>query len=348
MKLLSAKAIDFIEKKQHACKKEILNWLDKGEIAGEISQELLQSNEQLSQVLRTTFVNGESLVKKQIIGSYSELLNLRKKPRTDEEAFEIMRRMVIEGSENPVIRKLASDIAENSSQEHGMPVPIPHINRLYSELPADVDDENIAAFVEHCKMVARDIYVHVRNRTVYVPDPPDDYFQPAIYTLEILNLRGDCDDLAILLCSLYRSIGYRTFIGFQPQHVYAGVTLPQSSTSNRKPSDSAPTKKLTQFLGVPTDPYLRDFQVSVNSRTISLNIFDIVTPDTLDKLIKNELTDDSDDLKTTGSEFGSVLSSLASFSRANVFHIDPDVLPIRTVEDAFREYVRLKKQEPEA
>ena len=336
-----AKVIDLIERKRKACSKELVNWLKKGEITREDYQELVRDNEQISQILKTTFVNGEDLIQKQVVDSYAKLMEFRKKPSSDEEAFAQMRKLIIEGSENPIIRKLAADIAQKSSQERGMPFPVPQVNRLYSVFPSDIDDQNIIAFISHCEKVAEDIYTYVRTRTVYVPDPPDDYHQTPIYTLEILNFRGDCDDLAILLCSLYRSIGYRTFIGVQPQHVYAGVILPRPSLSIVGQEGSPSAKGPTQYVEVPVDVFLGDFEIEIRSKKMSFNIFDVLNTESVGNMIKGigQMEDSSEkDAGKLNEELEGVVNSLSQICDAKIFYVDPPISTAKIVE-VFKENI---------
>jgi len=337
---LSAKVVDFIEQKRRVCNKELMNWLKKGEITEEVYEEFVLDNEQLSQILKTTFVNGEGLIQKQIVNSYSKLFEFRKKPHSDEEAFETMRELIIEGSENPCIRKLAVDIAEKTSLEQGISVPVPNVDKLYSQFPSDTDDQSIIAFIQHCGKVAKALYTFVQSRKVYVSDPPDDYFQPPLFTLEILNLRGDCDDLAMLLCSLYRSIGYRTFIGVQAQHVYAGIVLLRPAVSLVNENGSASLKNPKQYVEVPADPLLDDFEITTGPKSISFGMFDVLTGEFLGNLgrqIAQMKSFSEEETNNVKKNFEGVLKTLDLMSGAKVFFVDSGVLATVKLAEVLRD-----------
>jgi ElaB/YqjD/DUF883 family membrane-anchored ribosome-binding protein len=77
-----------------------------------------------------------------------------------------------------------------------------------------------AHFLRHTREVIEDIVAWVYNNIKYVSEPGD-WFKPALHTLIVGA--GDCDCLAILICSLLRSIGFKTYLGFEPGHVFPGV-----------------------------------------------------------------------------------------------------------------------------
>jgi len=81
---------------------------------------------------------------------------------------------------------------------------------------------------------ARRLYEYVRDEIHYMPDPlPFEDIQPPEITLK--RLSGDCDDKAILLCSLLLAIGFETALFFadtdgdsMPDHVYSSVHIPNA------------------------------------------------------------------------------------------------------------------------
>lgn len=79
---------------------------------------------------------------------------------------------------------------------------------------------NFAHFLRHTREVIEDIVAWVYNNIKYVSEPGD-WFKPALHTLIVKA--GDCDCLAILICSLLRSIGFKTYLGFERGHVFPGV-----------------------------------------------------------------------------------------------------------------------------
>jgi hypothetical protein len=327
--LSTKEIVDLVEEKRKTCSKNLQDWLKKDEIARETYQECSLYNEQLSHVLKTTFIKGEILIQKKILDRPSALWDYEKKPQNEKESFEIMKRLIVEGSENPFIRKFALNIAERCSQNLGIPVAVPPVEELYSGTLVKEEIKNANAFINHCEKVAGDIYEFVRARTVYVSDPPDDYYQKAYHTLEILDLKGDCDDLAILLCSLLRSIGYRTFLGFQPHHVFAGVILAKPCSLAIEEGNSV------EYVEVPLDPQLEDFEIKLGSQKMLFNVFDILNGDflgLLTRMTKDQIGGISEeDVKNATDEIESILKRLSQFSYAQIFFIDQPTSAIKIV-----------------
>lgn len=338
MNSLSTKQIvDFTEEKRKACAKKLADLLQKGELTRESFQELALQNERLSQILKTSFIKGEVLLQKKVVSSLSQLFVYESKPQNDEEAFEAMKRLVVEGSENPYVRNFAATIAQKSSQRRGTPVAIPPADRLYIDSVDKDDVPNMNAFINHCYKVGEDIYEFVKTRMVYVSDPPDDYYQPAYHTLEILNLKGDCDDLAILLCSLFRSIGYRTFLGFQPHHVFAGVVLAKPIFCTTERSDSEKEEIPVQFVEIPVDPQLEGFEIRLGDKKAVFNGFEIANGEFLSRL--NELKKHAakmseDDVRKLHEDLGVVRERLSKITNAKIFFIDPIVNTVK-IADVF-------------
>lgn len=336
--LLAKEVTDFIEKKRKECAEELLTWFKKAEITNETYQECLLYNEQLSEFLKTIFIKGEKLIQKKIVDTPSALWEYEKKPKNEEEAFEVMRQLIKEGSENPCIRKFACDIAERCSKELGIPVAVPPVEELYSKTLTQEEIKYVNAFISHCEKVARKIYECVRSKMVYVSDHPDDYYQKAYYTLEILDFRGDCDDFAILICSLLRSIGYRTFLGFQPNHVFAGVILAKSShrTTNEKNS--------IEYIEVPLDPQIEDFEINVGSQKIHFNVFDILNEDFIDQfseIVTQQIYVMSEEtLKRVANDIEEIISRLSNFARAKVLFVDQPIETTKIVTIFKREFLK--------
>lgn len=322
--LLMKKLVDFIEKKRKECSENLQDWLKKAEITSETYQECLLYNEQLSEILKTTFIKGHILVQEKIVDKLSAFWEYKKKPRSEKEAFEVMRELIKEGSENPCIRKFALNIAERCSQNLGIPVIVPPVEELYSEALIQEEIKYANAFINHCEKVAREIYDCVCSKMIYVSDPPDDYYQKAYHTLEILDFKGDCDDLAILLCSLLRSIGYRTFLGFQPHHVFAGVVLAKSYPL------ATGEKNSMEYVEVPLDPQIEDFEIKIGSQKMHFDVFGILDGEFLNLLTKatNEQINSisEEDVKKMTDDIEKILKKLSEFSHAKIFFIDQPIM----------------------
>jgi len=326
--------IEFIEQKRRLCNKKIQDWLNNHEITDKTYQELILFNEQLAENLKRTFVKGEILIKRNILEKENALWDYVKKPENEIEAFEVMRKIILEDSKNPCIRKFALKIAERSSRNRGIPVSIPPVHELYTDTIFAEDFENVNAFVEHCEKVAEDIYRYTVSKAVYVSDPPDDYYQRAYHTLEILDFRGDCDDFAILLCSVLRSIGYRIFLAFQPHHVFAGVILAKIEWSQQK--------RFVKYVEVPLDPQLSKFQINFDSHRIVFDAFDIVSGNFFEEfssyIRKKSERIREEDIKKVAKDVGNIMEKLSELSKAHVFFID-EVPPTVKIIDVFREEI---------
>jgi hypothetical protein len=302
--------VSLIEKKRTDASNKISQWYRNGKISKECFLELLEQNAKLADQLVTIFCKANKLLEEGLLGSLSETLNYRKKPAFHKETFEIMRQMIIEGSENPLIRKTAIQLAEQSSKLRQIPVQVPSVEDLYAELPIKDESKNTLAFIRHCSYVAKDIFSFVREKSVFVSDPPDDFFQDPVVTLGIMDLKGDCDDLAILLCSLYRSIGFRTFLAFLPNHVISGVILAHYSFVN----DSAHI----DFVEIPTDPQLESLEV--NNQNYPKDLFDIImNPQIIDE-VQNKLLMDS------------FLQKVNYLFKSHIYQID-ETIPTMTIVD---------------
>ncbi|MEO0199445.1 MAG: transglutaminase-like domain-containing protein [candidate division WOR-3 bacterium] len=336
--LLAKEVTDFIEKKRIECAEELLTWFKKTEITNETYHECLLYNEQLSELLKTIFIKGEKLIQKKIVDTFSALWEYEKKPQNEEEAFEVMRQLIREGSENPCVRKFALDIAEKCSKDLGIPVVVPPVEELYSKALTQEEIKYVNAFISHCEKVARNIYERVRSKMVYVSDPPDDYYQKAYYTLEILDFKGDCDDFAILICSLLRSIGYRTFLGFQPNHVFAGVILAKSFHRITHEKDSI------EYIEVPLDPQIEDFEINVGSQKIHFNVFDILNGDFIDQfseMVNQQIYVMSEDaLKRMANDIEKIHARLSDFARAKVLFVDQPIKTTKIVTIFKKEFLK--------
>ncbi|MBN2163755.1 MAG: transglutaminase domain-containing protein [Pontiellaceae bacterium] len=94
------------------------------------------------------------------------------------------------------------------------------INTMASRLVAHSNDDDLKKTRILLDYVSNDIY--------YVSDPDDglEYTKSPITTL--VAGAGDCDDQAVLLCSLLESVGVKTFIAFTDDHVFLLVQFPYS------------------------------------------------------------------------------------------------------------------------
>lgn len=99
---------------------------------------------------------------------------------------------------------------------------------------------------------AKAMYLFVRNNIEYVNDPVKfEFVKEPAYTLEVRS--GDCDDHAVLLSSLLRSVGIQTKFVFIPQHVYIQAKLPKALNRYRQNDwvNLDPTCKTCEFGEIP-------------------------------------------------------------------------------------------------
>jgi len=123
---------------------------------------------------------------------------------------------------------------------------------------------------------ARRIYEYVRDEIHYMPDPLlfEDIQSPRV-TLK--RSSGDCDDKAILLCSLLLAIGFETALLFAdtdgdrvPDHVYSAVNIP-TAPDIYKPFASKRIGGKDLHDWIPLDPTSEDLDFGV----ITLNDLEI-------------------------------------------------------------------------
>lgn len=115
---------------------------------------------------------------------------------------------------------------------------------------------------------ARRIYEYVRDEIHYMPDPlPFEDIQSPNITLG--RLSGDCDDQAILLCSLLLAIGFETALFFadtdgdnMADHVYSAVHIPDAPELY-KPFVNKKIAEKNLHDWIPLDPTCEDLDFGV-------------------------------------------------------------------------------------
>jgi hypothetical protein len=139
--------------------------------------------------------------------------------------------------------------------------------------PASLEVRNLAIELGHRFEAgdfkqARKIYEYVRDEIHYMRDPLlfEDIQSP---TTTLKRASGDCDDKAVLLCSLLLAIGFETALFFAdtdgdniPDHVYSAVHIP-SAPQLYKPlaNKSINGKQLLDW--IPLDPTCEDLDFGV-------------------------------------------------------------------------------------
>lgn len=121
-----------------------------------------------------------------------------------------------------------------------MPIPVIVIGNIPEPLPRiqDVTTLEVSQTVRltslkltaGCKdsqvCNAKALFYYVRDNIRYISDPPYEYIQQPE---ETLIGAGDCEDKAILLLMLMKSIGIRSRIVIIPGHAYTQIYMPESS-----------------------------------------------------------------------------------------------------------------------
>ncbi len=136
---------------------------------------------------------------------------------------------ILIGRDLPEIRAVVSDILTEKT------------GRQWSIPERDWAGE-IAAIHGYVKDIYKDLYSEVRSRARYTRDTyKKELFQRGHNTLELRM--GDCDDLTILLGSLYMTVGYGVILrivglgGNTYQHIYLLVGTPPEDPQEWIPVD---------------------------------------------------------------------------------------------------------------
>jgi hypothetical protein len=252
---------NIIEEKRGSVRKILRNLLNDGKISIEEYSYLLEKSELMGKQLMNIFAKGKMLIENGIIGDLSDLFKFEKKSQGIEQSFDVMKEIILSslGSKNPYVQHVAFSIARERARDRGLPesapisdiysyIRVPVLREVVKEIhvmllkiiltPRVINISNIIDYLErlnidekflqsiillyHAREVAEAIYNWVRKNLRYISEPGE-WFKPALHTLIVGG--GDCDCLAILLCSLWRSIGFKTYLGFLPGHVFPGVIL---------------------------------------------------------------------------------------------------------------------------
>lgn len=123
---------------------------------------------------------------------------------------------------------------------------------------------------------ARRLYEFVRDEIRYVHDPLlFEDVQPPEITLK--RLSGDCDDKAVLLCSLLLAIGFETALIFADtdndgfaDHVYCAVHIPNAPEVYKPFNEKINGIEMHDW--IPLDPTLEDLEfglISINNQAIT-------------------------------------------------------------------------------
>ncbi len=319
-----SKVVDFLEKKSRETSK-IIKSIESEGTPKEWIQRLKDFNSSIDRSLVTLILEAskESVSRTDLVS----LLTPCEKPKTDQAVLGSLRAQIMQDSENPMIRRHAVELAKQVHDRYQFSEPIPPVHRLYAMLEEGKAPKEARMFASHCVHVSKHLYEWVESRIDFVSDPPGDYFQPAPATLMIGG--GDCDDVSILVCSLLRSIGFRTFLMLEPQHVFPGVVLARTSAA---PIDPEGKIHSAQGVLVPLDPRRR-FPIELGEETtVVFDPFEVAFQDGSFKEKSRRIMqgasgiEDSSKRQATDKEVATQLRSMIdwfSSLQTGAYYIDP-------------------------
>ncbi len=320
-----------VEEKREAVRNLLQDKLNEGKISIEEYSEFLEKSERLGKTLTELLVAGKTLFENSVIKDLSELFRFSVKPLSYEECFLEMKRLIEGelGSKNTYIQRTAKSLVESASQtlnlgdapiymlyegiepyylhkrmvenvkliEKMMSSPSPSelrelVNKL-RKLQMDKEDINRLLLMIHAWAIVKKIFTWVNANIVYISDSPDDWYKPALHTLIVGG--GDCDDRTILLCSLLRSIGFKTYVGFLPGHVFPGVILTKLRKVEVSKLPPEERQKLKDLSGITEDyiivtneevkvplQQIEPVTVKIGDLDITLNLFNLALMDNED------------------------------------------------------------------
>jgi len=189
----------------------------------------------------------------------------------------------------------------------------------------------VAFLMCHTQEIIKGLLTWVDNNIKYISEPlRDDWFKPALHTLIVGS--GDCDCQAILICSLLRSIGFKTYLGFMPGHVFPGVIY-TGFTVDKKVSELPPKErqKLYESYGI-SDDYviisggdevqvplekIRDVILRIGDLNIRLDRF------TMAFMTEEKLKDLQEQISSLKSDYRKKIENIERFVEATDLNIVP-------------------------
>lgn len=134
------------------------------------------------------------------------------------------------GARNSKVRSLATDLAFNACYANEVELAdIISLQEVLYPYQGKLDIAKLESKFQGLKQMisATTEIVETMYRFVaglrHVPERRE-YYQPPIATLEHVK-GGDCDDLSMLTCSLWESIGFETTLNVVPGHIFPGVKI---------------------------------------------------------------------------------------------------------------------------
>jgi len=241
---------ELIEERRRSCRNKLRDWKGRNLISEGSYQKLRTFNNKLSRELEASITVGTNLLKDSLIESIDELIHL---VRVESPAQTMMKMFSLIsgklGRKNAEIRASAASLSRIIRESSGNSDPNV-IGAHYELVGKSLNDLNNRALqaIKLSAEIAESIYEHVKYTIEYIKERSE-YLQPPLFTLKVVK-GGDCDDLAMLLCSLWESIGYETTLNFMPGHCFPGVKLVIPTRHGK-----------TELFNLKADPSIKQFQM---------------------------------------------------------------------------------------
>ena len=240
------KLIELIEQKRRACNKRLRAYVKKGVLSRESYDRLRSFNNGLARELHSAVSIGGDLVKDRIIGSIDDIIRVVKVRSPTEVRLEMFKLIIgSQGRQNAAIRATAANLRSaillNVTTSFSHDIISSHYGLQGKTINELSEDQMLEMRVS--SEIAESIYEYVCNGMVNIWERSE-YLQPPLLTLKVVK-GGDCDDLTMLLCSLWESIGYETTLHFIPGHCFPGVKL------------AIPVKGEVEILNFRADPTMK-------------------------------------------------------------------------------------------
>jgi len=260
---------ELIEQKRRVCNRRLRDYVTKGVLSRESYDHLRSFNNNLATELQAAISVGGDLVKDRIIESIDDLLELVRVKSPTEVRIEMFR--IIGGSlgrQNAGIRATASSFSRERLQSAGSILSQDAVRSHYTLQGRPLEELSNDQILEMkiVSEIAESIYEYLCYKVGYISERAE-YLQPPLFTLKVVK-GGDCDDLTMLLCSLWESIGYETTLHFVPGHCFPGVKLVV-------PVKAESVAKLYNVRADPTIKKLNMFKLSYDLCTGSRKLKDL-------------------------------------------------------------------------
>lgn len=241
---------EIIDAKRKNCANKIVDWKKRNLIFEDTYQKFRKFNNTLARDIVVALMTGKDMLENKEIKSIDELIHLIKVDSPNETLMQML--SIISGNlgrKNHHIRKTAHNFRKMVCEING-DNSIDIIGSHYclaGKATADLNDLEKKQ-LKLTALIAESIFEQVLHNFDYINERGE-YLQPPVFTLRVVK-GGDCDDLSMLLCSLWESIGFETTLNFIPGHVYPGVKLVIATSKGK-----------AEIFNVPADPTEKRFSI---------------------------------------------------------------------------------------